>query len=101
VVPNLNTDAHLQPPLLFRPIIHTGSDHIPPRVHIRQITPKRRTRRRQREHDRGDGNEGVVHPPGLVHVPGLEGDLETTTTHTERHGVHVDVVGFGSAVLGL
>lgn len=94
-------DAHLQPPLLLCPVVHTSGDHIPPRVHIGQIPSKRRTRRRQSQHDRRDGDECVVYPPGFVDVPGLEGDLETTTSHTKGHGVHVDVIGFGRALLGL
>jgi hypothetical protein len=51
---------------------------------------------RESEHDRGDDSELVVEMAGFIDRASLERDLETTTTHTEAHGIHMDLI-VGSA----
>lgn len=107
--------AHFESALLFRPIIHARSNHIPPSIHIRQIAAIRRTSRSQGEliksaynvppiqgnecsqctahHDRRYRHQGIIHSPGLIYVPRLKRDLQAAASHTERHRVHVDVRG--------
>jgi hypothetical protein len=42
-------------------------------------------------HDRCYWDQGIIDPSCLVHVPCLESDLKTATSHSECHGVHLDV----------
>ncbi len=52
-------------------------------------------------HDRSYGDEGVINRHGFVDVTGLERYLETATSHPEAHRIHVNVVWFCGAILGL
>jgi len=69
------SSTHFETPLFLGPVVDARSDHVPPGVDVGQVTPERRARRRQCQHDRGDGDESVVDPPRFVDVPRLERDL--------------------------
>lgn len=51
--------------------------------------------------DRTDRDESIVYTPGFIHITSLESQLKTTTTHSEPHRIHIDMIGECSSVFRL
>mmetsp|Transcript_35559 Transcript_35559/g.52966 ORF Transcript_35559/g.52966 Transcript_35559/m.52966 type:complete len:209 (+) Transcript_35559:224-850(+) len=71
-------------------VINTLTNNAPSGICISDSPLEDGSRGSQRHHDRSHNCQLVIDETAFIHILRLEGNLQATTTHPKRHGVHMD-----------
>mmetsp|Transcript_26144 Transcript_26144/g.63511 ORF Transcript_26144/g.63511 Transcript_26144/m.63511 type:complete len:210 (+) Transcript_26144:138-767(+) len=86
---------------LLGSVIDRGGDDIPAHVVVGEVSAQGRGGRGEGQENGGQNGQLIVQVPGLLHIAGLQGNLQTRESHAKGHAVHVNIVGHGAGqVLG-